>query len=128
MNNAREFDKVYTISVNIPSKGLINLNQNYYFDGYPFLRNIKVKAISVNNLPNILQLTGYLTLSDSKKNIILNNYPLSDLLLINQSPKAKLRLFKIDGVDLLNSYFSQSSGYINFSPTSGTLFNLNFYY
>jgi hypothetical protein len=128
MNNPREFDKVFTVRYTIPAQYTVTINKKNYFDGYPFIRDIKPKAISITNSNNNLLTGGYITISDKKKNLVLFNVPLSDLYLENDYPKAKLRLVNIDGIDLLNSYWIYT-GTSPFSVVAVTnLFNLSFYY
>jgi hypothetical protein len=127
MNNPREFDKVYTALIWSQSRQNVRTNVQYYFDGYPFLRNIKVKAISISDINTAIVNESFISICDSKKNTVLFNVPTSDLNLSNEYPTAKLRLYNIDGVDLLNSYwiFTGSS----FSWTSPTIImKINFYY
>jgi hypothetical protein len=126
--NQREFDKVYTIRYTIPAQFTVTINKKNYFDGYPFLRDIKAKAISINNPNQGILDAGYISISDVKKNIVLFNVPLHDLYLADDYPAAKLRLVNIDGIDLLNSYWIYT-GNIPFSVVSQTtLFTLSFYY
>jgi hypothetical protein len=128
MNNPREFDKVYTIRYTIPAQYTVTINKKNYFDGYPFIRNIKAKAISITNANTDLLNGGYISISDIKKNIVLFNVPMQDLYLADDYPKAKLRLVNIDGIDLLNSYWTYT-GTTPFSVVAATnLFNLSFYY
>lgn len=125
INNQREFDKVYTVRYIQAAQSTVALNKKNYFTGFPFLRSIRVKAISVNNnnIPD-----AYLSISDSKGNYRLFNFPISDLVLSDDYPKAKLRLFNIDGIDLLNSYWIYS-GTTPFSVVAQTqLFTVSFYY
>lgn len=125
--NQREFDKVYTIKFSIPYQFTVTINKKNYFDGYPFLRDIKAKAISINNVNPLVLDAGYVSISDIKKNIVLFNVPLHDLYLADDYPSAKLRLVNIDGIDLLNSYWIYSG--TPFSTTAQTtLFTLSFYY
>tara|TARA_R110000868_G_scaffold194773_1_gene440398 strand:+ start:293 stop:511 length:219 start_codon:yes stop_codon:yes gene_type:complete len=68
--NPREFDKVYTIQYIASAKSGIAVNKKNYFTGYPFLRSIKPKAISVSNVLNsTINLDSYLSLSNEKKRI-----------------------------------------------------------
>ena len=129
MNNAREFDKVYTINYIAAAQSTIAINKKNYFTGYPFLRTIKPKAISVSDVLNpTVNFETYLSISNENKEYVLFNYPLSDLNLSNSYPKSKLRLFKIDGIDLLNSYWIYSDT-SPFSVAIATkIFDLNFYY
>jgi len=128
MNNPREFDKVYTIRYTIPAQYTVTINKKNYFDGYPFIRNIKAKAISIINSNTNLLSGGYISISDNKKNMVLFNVPMQDLFLEDDYPSAKLRLVNIDGIDLLNSYWTYT-GNTPFSVVAATnLFNLSFYY
>lgn len=128
IHNQREFNKVYTIAYTIPAQYTVIINKKNYFTGYPFLRDIKAKAISINN-PNANVLNaGYLSISDIKNNIVLFNTPLTNLYLGDDYPSAKLTLVNIDGIDLLNSYWIYT-GSSPFSTTAvTTLFTLSFYY
>jgi hypothetical protein len=127
MNNTREFDKVYTASIYSQQRQNVRTNVNYYFEGYPFLRNIKVKAISISDINAAIVLNSFITISDSKKNTVLFDMPTSDLDLSTQYPKAKLRLFNIDGVDLLNSYWTFSGTSFSWVATT-IIMKINFYY
>jgi hypothetical protein len=127
MNNTREFDKVYTALIYSQNRQNVRTNVNYYFQGYPFLRNIKVKGISISDINTAIILNSFITISDSKKNTVLFDYPTSDLDLSNQYPKAKLRLFNIDGVDLLNSYWTFSGAGFSWVSTT-VIMKINFYY
>jgi hypothetical protein len=127
MNNTREFDKVYTALIYSQNRQNVRTNVQYYFEGYPFLRNIKVKAISITDINAAIVNDSFITISDSKKNTVLYNLPTSDLVLSNQYPKAKLRLYNIDGVNLLNSYWIFTGA--GFSWVSTTIImKINFYY
>jgi len=127
MNNTREFDKVYTALIYSQNRQNVRTNVNYYFEGYPFLRNIKVKAISITDINAAIVNESFITISDSKKNTVLFNMPTSDIVLSNQYPKAKLRLFNIDGVDLLNSYWNfTGTSFSWIAPT--VIMKINFYY
>jgi hypothetical protein len=126
MINQREFDKVYTVGFILKAQGTVAVNKKNYFTGYPFLRNIKPKAISINNTS--IANDAYLSISNNKGNYCLFNFPMSDLYLTDDYPKAKIRLFNIEGVDLLNSYWIYA-GTSPFSVVTETnLFNLSFYY
>lgn len=127
MANSREFDKVYTALIYSQSQQTVKTNVKYYFDGYPFLRDIKVKAISISDINPAIQLDSFISISDSKKNMVLFNMPTSDLDLSTQYPSAKLRLFNIDGVDLLNSYWLFSGTGFSW-VTSTIIMKINFYY
>jgi hypothetical protein len=125
--NPREFDKVYTAEIYSNSRQTISTNVQNYFNGYPFLRGIKVKAISITNLTTSLVNYSFITISDVKKNIVVYNTPTSDLILSNYYPNGKLRLYNIDGVDLLNSYWTFTG--TSFSVVATTLLmRINFYY
>ena len=127
MNNPREFDKVYTALIYSQNRQNVRTNVNYYFEGYPFLRNIKVKAISISDINTAIINASFITISDSKKNTVLFNMPTSDLVQSNQYPKAKLRLFNIDGVDLLDSYWSFTGAGFSWVSTT-VIMKINFYY
>jgi hypothetical protein len=123
MNKPREFDKIYSINYIDNRQGNYVQNNNYYFDGYPFLRNIKVKAISIRSYidPKVL----FLTLSDRNKNIKIYNFPFNDLIIPVSANNSKLRLFNLDGVDLLNSYWSVTTVPLIIPEK---MFTINFYY
>ena len=125
----REFDKVYTVNYILAAQGSVATNVKNYFTGFPFLRDIKPKAISVNNILNTaISDSSYLTVSNTNGNNVLFNYPLSDLYLNDDYPSAKLRLFNIDGIDLLNTYWIYT-GNVPFSVIAqSTLFTISFYY
>jgi hypothetical protein len=122
MNNPREFDKVYTTRFNNTNKGVYK-NQKNYFSGYPFLNSIKVKGISIQTL-NIQYVYTFLTLVDKNNNTVLYNMPFGELLLDIIQPKSKLRLFNLDGVNLLNSYWISTT---NLGGSSDPLFTISFY-
>jgi hypothetical protein len=127
MNNPREFDKVYTALIWSQGRQNVRTNVQYYFDGYPFLRNIKVKAISISDINASIVNESFISICNSKKNTVLFNVPTSDLDLSNEYPTAKLRLYNIDGVDLLNSYWIfTGSSFSWVSPT--VIMKINFYY
>lgn len=127
MNNPREFDKVYTALIYSQNRQNVRTNVQYYFEGYPFLRNIKVKAISITDINAAIVNDSFITISDSKKNTVLFNLPTSDLALSNQYPTAKLRLYNIDGVDLLNSYWIFTGAGFSWVSTT-VIMKINFYY
>jgi hypothetical protein len=126
MINQREFDKVYTVRYILAAQGTVAVNVKKYFTGFPFLRYIKPKAISINNT-NIAN-DAYLNISDAKGNYCLFNYPMSDLYLTDDYPKAKLRLVNIEGIDLLNSYWIYAGNTPFSAVAETTLFTLSFYY
>lgn len=129
ITNQREFDKVYTVRYILSARGNVAKNVKNYFTGYPFLRSIKPKAISINQVINSTITDGsYLNISDNSGNYVLFNIPLSDLYLADDYPLAKLRLVNINGIDLLNSYWIYT-GNAPFSVVNQTiLFTLSFYY
>jgi len=128
MNNPREFNNVYTVKYIAAAQSTIAVNKKNYFTGYPFLRFITPKAISINNILNsAIRDSSYINISDIKGNIRLFNYSMSDLYLTDDYPTAKLRLVNIEGIDLLNSYWTLTG--TPFSVvTESTLFTLSFYY
>lgn len=125
--NPRIFDKVYTANIYSNDRQTVNTNVQNYFNGYPFLRNIKVKAISITDLNSNLTLESFISISDNQKNIRLYNVPTSDLIQNNNYPDAKLRLYNIDGVDLLNSYWLYNGPSFSYASTT-LLMRINFYY
>jgi hypothetical protein len=129
MNNPREFNNVYTVKYIAAAQSAVAINKKNYFTGYPFLRYITPKAISINDILNSdIRDSSYINISDVKGAIRLFNYSMSDLYLTDSYPKAKLRLVNIEGIDLLNSYWLYT-GTVPFSVVKeSTLFTLSFYY
>lgn len=122
----RIFDKVFTISYNLVPGQTVNPSTRYYFTGYPNLKEIRVKAISVFLYDNR---EWYISLADRNKNIVLTNYPMRDLDLDLNAPaiQSRLRLFDISGVDLTASYFVlPGSGFSPIVPIK--IFDVSFYY
>ena len=119
------FDNVYTAVVQSSAPFQPNVKQ--FFDGYPFLKSINVKAITVKK-GTIPPQFFYLTIVDKNKNQVLYNYPLEDLLQVSNAvtKQSNIRLFNINGIDLLSSYYVSNIGWG--SPSTVTLFYLNFYY
>lgn len=127
ITNQREFDKVYSITVFSQNRQNVRPNQQYYFDGYPWLRDVKVKAISISNVNAAIANQSYISLSDRNKNIVVYLNPTSDLDLSNQYPNSKLSLYNLDGVDLLNSYWLFTGAGFSWVATT-KIMNINFYY
>jgi len=117
------FDNVYTATVQ--SSGAFFRNVKQFFDGYPFLKYINVKAITVKSAAVPTE-NFYLTIVDKNKNQVLYNYPLQDLKQVSTAKVNNLRLFNINGIDLLSSYYICNQSYGVTSTL--TLFYLNFYY
>lgn len=119
----RIYDKVFTITYNLRVGQTVNPSTRYYFTGYPNLKDIRVKAISVFLYDNR---EYFLSLADQNQNISLTNYPMRDLDLAI-SPPTRLRLFDISGVDLTASYFIlPGSGFSPIVPIR--IFDVSFYY
>lgn len=125
IQNQREFNYVYTARIYYTNQQNVNPNVKNYFTGYPFLRDIKVKAISISNISVTIDLQSYISISDRKNNYSLFNYPTSDLQ--TNYNRGKLRLFNIDGIDLLNSYWIYTGTPFSFT-TGGIIMAINFYY
>ena len=122
MNNPREFDKVYTTTFYNTNKGIYK-NQKNFFTGYTFLNNIKVKAISIQTI-TVQYVYSFLTLVDRNNNTVIYNGPFCDLQLDIIQPKSKLRLFNLDGANLLNSYWISTN---TLGGSNDPLFSISFY-
>ena len=127
MKNARLFEGVYTLPIQVQTGVINNASTPIYFTGYPYLLKKKIKAINFNlrqgaTIPQYV----YFTLYNSKGEQLVYNLPASDI--INSSQPAnqtRLRLFDLYDIDLQKSYwiYSQNIGWI----ITGTIFELNFY-
>jgi hypothetical protein len=96
--------------------GAINPNKKLFLDPYPYLKTLRIKAISYSGNsdyyadPNDIEVNALLTIVDKYKQIRLYQYPISDLwdgyidsggLYIQF---LRLRFFDIDGIDTQASY------------------------
>jgi hypothetical protein len=91
-----------------------------FLDPYPYLKGLHIKGISFGQNPNLssspteIQYNCVLTLIDSRKDIKLYQYPLSDLwnntnyVGVTRS-SWRLRYFSIEGVDTQSSYIQFTS-------------------
>jgi len=127
--NARLFDHVYTLPVNVFNGQIVNSSTPEYFGNYPFLWDKTVKAVSCN--PGLIDPTVnpdfLLTLMNTDGEQLWYNQPISDLVQTTGGNfNLKLRLCKLKSIDLQRSYYTNVTG-IGFIVT-GTIFSLNFYY
>jgi hypothetical protein len=132
MNQPRVYDKVisiqYTPTCNVTNFAFtLTPGQRYYFNGYPALKNVKVKAIACTDS---FPITGptidsiFLNFVDSKMNQVTNNLPAVD---ISLSAQPRLRLFDIEGLNMEASYWVSQG--INASYANPDIFfTLHFYY
>ena len=125
----RVYDFTYSVPVDIVAGTIVNASTPQYFTGYTFLRDKKVKAISV--MPVLLNLAGgidiFLTLKNVADEQTIYNYPIQDLVVtfggVNNN---RLRLFNLENIELDNSYYLLSTN-LGWGVT-GRLFILNFHY
>ena len=126
----RVYDFTYSVPVDIVTGTIVNASTPQYFTGYTFLRDKKVKAISV--MPVLLNLAGgvdiFLTLTNVAKEQKLYNYPIQDLVVTGGGgvDNRRLRLFNLENIELDNSYYLLSTN-LGWAVT-GRLFILNFHY
>jgi hypothetical protein len=114
--NPRIFSATYSLPLIVKAGTPLNNSTKIYFDPAPYLLNVNVAALSIQftSLGLVLLGASYLTLVNSKKEPVLNNYPVSDLWnndnQVNppQSGPFRLRLTKIDGILTQNSYITNS--------------------
>lgn len=109
----RVYDYTYSVPVDRAAGSVVNASTPQYFTGYSFLLDKQVKAISImeTTANSCAGLSLYLTLKDKSGKELLKNFPMSDLIVVNTplgSPLNRLRLFKLEGIDLNNSYYQQS--------------------
>jgi hypothetical protein len=130
--NARLYNEVFTLPVNVIGGTTNNISKPYFFTGYPILRGKRIKAISIN--PNgdtaftASDAPYYVTLVDGKQNQLLFNYPMTDLFQHDAfgNQANRLRLFDLYDIDLLNSYWTNQN---NLSwVSSGAVMFINFYF
>lgn len=116
----REFNKVESLAL-ITKSGFTAANQKVFITPAPFLTSKRIDAISYSTtIGEVFVREIFLTLVNSKKEIVLFNYPMHDLWdgrdnfnnTIAFTPFL-LRLFKIDGLITENSYFTFSTGRFN---------------
>lgn len=128
MKNVRITDKIYTVPINVRFGEINNASTPNFFSGYPALRNQRIKGIAVSPQPGRLAASDpyYITLVDGKGNQLLYNWPIWDLVITSSGSNTnRLRLFDLYDIDLLSSYWINSSnvGYV----VTDTLFRINFY-
>jgi hypothetical protein len=126
----RVYDFTYSVPVDVVTGTIVNASTPQYFTGYTFLRDKKVKAISV--MPVLLNLAAganiFLTLTNVAGDQKLYNYPIQDLVVTGGGGvnNQRLRLFNVENIELDNSYYLLST---NLSwVVTGRLFILNFHY
>jgi len=124
VKNNRVFDGIYTISILATVGQIVNVSTPQYFQNANYLANKTVKAITVTQ--NSLSDRFLITLVDTSGTQLLFNTPFRDLLQTsNGNPDQKLRLFRLNNIDLQRSYYTSV---IPFGYTiTGTIFNINFY-
>lgn len=125
----RVYDFTYSVPVDIVTGTIVNASTPQYFTGYTFLRDKKVKAISV--MPVLLNLAGaseiFLTLKNVAGEQTIYNYPIQDLVVtFGGVNNTRLRLFNLENIELDNSYYLLSTN-LGWAVT-GRLFILNFHY
>lgn len=121
---ARNFNKVYTVSYLAKRQAVFNTSTKYYFTGFPSLENFNIKAISATGTYSAAPSEFYITIFDASNTARLTNYPLIDL---NQGVNTRLRLFDINGINLPACYFLYSGAPIGLTDDT-ILFNLHFHY
>ena len=126
----RVYDFTYSVPIDVVTGTIVNASTPQYFTGYTFLRDKKVKAISVMPvLGNTVATRIFLTIRNVAGEQILFNYPIQDLVVTGggiNGDSTLLRLFNIQNIELDNSYYllSTSLGW----AVTGRLFILNFHY
>lgn len=128
MKNVRISDRIYTVPISVRFGQINNASTPTFFQGYPFLRGKKVKAVGVSPQSGRLAAGDpyYITLVNGKGEQLLYNWPIWDLVITSAGVnRNRLRYFDLYDIDLLNSYWINSSnvGYI----VTDTLFRINFY-
>ena len=113
--NPRIFSATYSLPLILKAGTPLNNSTKIYFDPAPYLLNVNVAALSIQftSLGLVLCSASYLTIFDSKKNSVLNNYPVVDLWNYENWPFVnertfRLRLTKINGIITQNSYIISS--------------------
>ena len=124
IKNNRVFDGIYTIRIIGAEFQTVNVSTPQYFQSANYLANKTVKAISVTE--NAFSARFLITLVDTSGTQLLYNTPFRDLLqTVNGAPNEKLRLCKLNNIDLQRSYYTSV---IPFSyATTSNIFNINFY-
>jgi hypothetical protein len=129
MNQPRVYDKVisiqYTPTCNVTNFAFtLTPGQRYYFNGYPALKNVKVKAIACTNNfgPGLSRI--FLNFLDTKMNQVTTNLPAVD---ISLSAQPRLRLFDIEGVNMEGSYWVSQGLNVSYANPE-IFFILHFYY
>ena len=124
IKNNRVFDGIYTIRIIGAEFQTVNVSTPQYFQSANYLANKTVKAISVTE--NAFSDRFLITLVDTSGTQLLFNTPFRDLLqTVNGAPNLKLRLCKLNNIDLQRSYYTSV---IPFSyATTINIFNINFY-
>lgn len=136
MAYTRIYENIYSFAVQTPGP-VLNENIKIFFNPCPEIKNRHIKAISISYYNSYAGQTdqAFITLKNSKGDILTYNYPAVDL----QDTSAtnvpgsinalnyKLRLFNFYDIDLASSYYF----YNNLSGPLGVafpiLFYLNFY-
>lgn len=128
MKNIRITDQVYTIQQFVIGGQVLNTSTPVYFNGYPALKNKRIKSIVFNRRTGAGN-AGYIffNIFNSKGEQLLTDYPASDLCNIsNPSIQTRQRLFDLYDIDLKQSYYIDT---LNIpQPTTRVYFELNFYF
>jgi hypothetical protein len=128
------FNLSYSIPIVVPINTIVRRNNRIYLGPQPYLRNVKIKAISFYGIVDAALFfydSSYnltFTLYDNNKEIKLLNYPLNDLsdrpTLFRNIEDVYLRKFKINGIITESSYVTWCNG--STIATSSDPFNLGF--
>jgi len=124
-------NRIYTLDVT--SDAVIVDQQRIFLPPFPDIANQTVKGILISDYRTVAGQTdqGFITLLNSKKDVLLYTYPMQDLsdsssfALVPPVPKQFfVRQFNLFDVETRASYFifNQLSG-----PLSGLLFRISFY-
>lgn len=129
MEQTRIFDKVisieYTPTCNVTNFAFtLTPGQRYYFNGYPALKNVKIKGIACTNNfgPGINRI--FLNFVDNRMNQVTTNLPAIDISLTAQP---RLRLFDVDGINMEASYWVSQGLNVSYANPQ-VFFILHFYY
>lgn len=126
------YDKVLSIPAQYPPGGtLIVNNAKNYFEGYPALKSLTVKGLSVTPLlGDTISLAGvYLTLVNYKGQNIIYNYPIVPLTVSNnQFQNYRIKQVYIENIDLQKSYYIETATGGTSPYTNTPFFWLNLYY
>lgn len=134
MAYTRIYENIYTFPV--LTNGVVNSeNVKIFFAPCPQIRNRKIVAMSLSYLPSIAgqQDQLYLTLKNGKGDVLMYNYPATDLQDSTNTPNPtlfinyRLRLFNYYDIDLANSYFFFSDISGPLGANNQPIFNINFY-